>query len=151
MDPNGGDIDLRNMYILLGYEFSMLGDAATLEFTYTPYGDEIELRYVYASEEYPNNISKDDVNLTDGSQMHDLFGIWVDLMPLQPNSPRFNAAIFPAFWGVPQPDNWVTLSTVNQDNRPAYYIQNEDVFPNQPLGTQFDGMTKPKVEFRMQP
>ena len=148
---NGGDPDLHSMYQMLGYEFFQVGDAATISFNYTPYGDEITMQYVFASEEYPNNISKDDVDLTDGSQMHDLFGIWVDMTPLPPPpyNDRFNAAIFPQFWGLIQPDNWVTLSNVNQNVRPAYYLQNEDAFPNTPMGTQYDGMTKPAVEFRL--
>ncbi|MEJ2594627.1 MAG: PKD domain-containing protein [bacterium] len=146
----GGDPDLHSMYQLLGYEFFQVGDNASIEFTYIPYGDEIEMRYVFASEEYPNEISKDDVDLTDGSQMHDLFGIWVDLMPLVPGLDRFNAAIFPDFLGLPVPDNWITLSTINPGEHPQYYItNNDDGFPNQPLGTQFDGLTAPKVELRL--
>ena len=55
------------------------GDVAILQFDYIPYGDEISMRYMFASEEYPNPNDRDnDVDLTDGSQPYDLMGIFIE-------------------------------------------------------------------------
>ncbi len=147
-----GDADLLNMYnIIFGAVGSKdtsivyTGDAAVLEFVYQPYGDEILLDYVFASEEYPSTSVQPstDVDLTDfpnTPQIFDLFGISIEkygfhnLAFMEDDSPPPGSS---------EASRWVTVQNINAGNNSSYYQPN----PNTPplglaLGTQFDGLTK---------
>ena len=156
-----GDPDLLDMYNILFVNIPDLnlrdttidytGDAAALEFVYRPFGDYIELKYVFASEEYPSSSVQPstDVDLTgfngqgSNSQIFDLFAISIEKFgfhnraftaPTLPGGPPFQP---------PEPQRWVTVQHINEGNNESYYQPN----PNTPplglaLGTQFDGLTK---------
>lgn len=150
-----GDLDLLDMYNAifvggLGLKDTALyytGDAAALEFVYRPFGDEITMEYIFASEEYPSSIVQPstDVDLTvftgqpPFDQIFDMFGISVEmnnfhnlaLMHIQNNPPMSEG------------QRWINVHTVNEGTNQTYYQPN----PNYPpfgnvLGTQFDGLTK---------
>ncbi len=145
--PNSqGDPDLKDMYDKLGAgPFEMKGDKAVIEFEYTPYGNSITMRYVYASEEYPNSLDKDDVDLTDGSQLYDLFGVFIDRVGT--SGKRENRAILPLI--LDPPDSWVTLFNVNATNHSQFFTSNETGFPYRPIGFCFDAMTKPMESLKI--
>ena len=147
-----GDQDLLNMYNLLFGAMNLkdtamqyTGDAAVIEFTYKPYGEEIVMDYVFASEEYPWN-KQPDIDLTgfpvSNSQAFDLFAISIE----RPNQFE-NSAILPETApppGTPKPRRWVSVGTVNANTLfSGHFVSNPTPPPNsQPLGTQFDGFTK---------
>lgn len=142
-------MDLRQMYKDLNgdNDFFIIGDVAVLEFDYTPFENMINLRYIFASEEYPNALDKDDVDKTSGGVDFDLFGIFVDLAGSPPPIGKVdNYAILPALIAPDPPDNWVTLQSVNAGSGQAsmFFTSNElDGLQYQPIGFEFDGMTKP--------
>lgn len=113
------------------------GDAAVLEFEYTPYGDQVTMEYVFGSEEYEHKSfpapPPDDVNLQDGpydlDRMFDVFGISISRGPFE------NIAYI-----VP-PETEVNVNSVNE------YSQNSSFYQVNPVGggsfgVQFDGFTK---------
>ena len=150
-----GDPDLLEMYntLFAGLDIrdttiDYTGDAAALEFVYRPFGDYIELKYVFASEEYPSSSVQPstDVDLTNfpyTPQIFDLFAISIEKYgfhnrtftpPTLPGGPPFQP---------PEPQRWVTVQHINEGSNESYYQPN----PNTPplglaLGTQFDGLTK---------
>jgi len=119
------------------------GDAAVIEFEYTPYGEQILLRYVFGSEEYPYvvlpPVPPSDIDYTGLSapysleEMFDIFAIHID----RPNSPYFvNLATTPPIAG----EDDIVVNTVNLDVNSVFFQAN----PGGPdsYGHQFDGITK---------
>jgi len=141
------DVDLRSMYWDLGNPPMQTfgGDAAVLQFDYTPYDNVINLRYVYASEEYPNELDKEDVDLTGGGPQMDIFGVFIERSGFPPPAKVNNRAIMPPFvGGDTSPGNWVTLQSVNADNHSVFFTSNQEgPPPYQAIGMQYDGMTIP--------
>lgn len=146
-----GDPDLLKMYNMifaaLGGKDTLIdytGDAAVIEFIYRPFGEEIILDYVFASEEYPN-VRPPDADLTGFSgsgQIYDLFGISMERSNTFNNlALRIEDAPPP---GTPDPYRWVNVGNINAGNFPSYYQQNPTITvpTGQNLGTQFDGFTK---------
>ncbi|MFA5417345.1 MAG: PKD domain-containing protein [Bacteroidales bacterium] len=148
-----GDTDLLRMYndifkYILGLKDTTLkytGDAAVIEFTYKPYGDEVVLTYVFASEEYPWT-KPQDVDLTGfpntnpPNQMFDLFGI-----SIEQNDAFINRALVPSINNPPPNDilRWVNVWSINSSNNSDFFQSNPTPGPfGQNLGTQFDGLTK---------
>lgn len=142
---DGGDYDLRSMYDDLGVsQLVYRADAAILQFDYTPFDNKINLRYVYASEEYPNPLDRDDVDLI-GETEYDIFGIFIERSG-QPPAPKVNnRAILPPIIAPDPPGNWVTIQTVNADVGQAsmFFTSNQAEFPYSPIGIEYDAMTKP--------
>ncbi len=153
-----GDPDLLTMYntIFAGLRMrdttiDYTGDAAALEFLYRPFGDQITMEYVFASEEYPSTgvQPSTDVDLTDfdtippNEQIFDLFGISVRkygfhnlafTAPTDSGGPPFNP---------PEPKRWITVQHVNEGSSSSYYQPNPRDPPfGSDLGTQYDGLTK---------
>lgn len=150
---HSGDEDLLDMYNTIftgtgGKDTTIFytGDAAALEFVYRPFGDYIDLDYIFASEEYPSTSVQPstDVDLTgfDGTnQIFDLFGISIkagqgfqNLAFTDPTEPG---------GGPPEEQRWVTVQHINGNTNSSYYQPNPNTPPlGLPLGTQYDGLTK---------
>ncbi|MCF6343002.1 MAG: choice-of-anchor L domain-containing protein, partial [Bacteroidales bacterium] len=93
--PPSGDSSIWRLYRdiyknmdIFNIPFDTLGDAAVLEFWYTPYSNLIQLTYIFASEEYPSpkfGPDKPDVDLTGfagpSDQMFDMMGIFITNRP----------------------------------------------------------------------
>lgn len=155
-DPQSGDDDLLKMYNIIftgmGGKDTLInytGDAAALEFSYQPYGDQIMLDYVFASEEYPssNFPANKDVNLTgfngqgSNSQIFDLFGISIEKLNFKNLAFMMEDSPTPT----PEANRWITVQSVNEGSNSSYYSPNPFTPPfGQPvvLGTQFDALTK---------
>ncbi len=118
------------------------GDAAVIEFNYIPYGDEIKLRYVFGSEEYPYLRfplpPSSDIDFTGLSppysldSMFDIFAIQID----RPGRPPVNLAVLPEIAGGED----VVVNTVNVDTNYSFFVPNPGGMNS--LGVQFDGFTK---------
>ncbi|MFK5854977.1 MAG: PKD domain-containing protein, partial [Bacteroidota bacterium] len=149
-----GDLDLLGMYNTIfgamGGKDTLIhytGDAAALEFVYIPFGDQLTMDYVFASEEYPSTsfqtgpADQDMTDFPNTPQIFDLFAISIE------NNPSFRNRAFtdPTLigGGPPEPQRWVTVQHINENSSSSYFQPN----PNAPplglaLGTQFDGLTK---------
>ena len=149
-----GDPDLLNMYNTLfagigGRDTTIYytGDAAVLEFIYRPYGDQILMDYVFASEEYPSARFQpgEDVDLTDfpnTPQVFDLFGISIEKFGF--NNLAFMMEDSPD--PTPEESRWVHVQNVNASTNSSYFQPNPVDPPLGPMidyGTQYDGYTKP--------
>ncbi len=144
---HSGDEDLLSMYKTLGIDTAIFytGDAAAIEFVYHPFGDRIEMDYVFASEEYPSSgvQPSTDVDLTDfpnTPQVFDLFAISIKKFGFQ--NLAFTAPTLPGGppFQPPEPERWVNVKHINSNSNPSYYKPNPNFGLS--LGTQFDGMTK---------
>ena len=127
--------------------FDTLGDAAVLEFWYKPYGKEINLTYVFGSDEYPSSKFSDpdpDVDLTGytgiSSQMMDFMGVFITN---RPNTDTTNLALIVG--PDPPPPNtppaWVNVYEINANKNSALFLPNPGSDDTN-LGTEFDGLTK---------
>lgn len=151
-DPlnSSGDPDLLTMYNTIfngsgGKDTTIFytGDAAVIEFTYQPYGDEIVLEYVFASEEYPSAgvqpLTDEDLTGFNGSnQIFDLMGISMEKFGF--HNLAFTDPTDPG-GGPPEPRRWVTVQHINANSSPSYFQPNPSL-GGVGLGTQFDGLTK---------
>ena len=148
-----GDEDLLGMYNKIfvnamgGKDTAIqyTGDAAVIEFTYRPFGEEIVLDYGFASEEYPYNRNPD-VDLTGfsyqpGQQIFDLMAISIELS----NTFKNSALVPDDLPGPPDPElqYWVHVGNINAQKNSSYYIQNPTIVVpvGEDLGTQYDGFT----------
>ncbi len=152
--PPSGDSSIWKMYrdlyaqidnsIVIPYD--TLGDAAVLEFWYKPYGDEIILKYIFASDEYRSLKfdAAEDVALEGfampGNQMFDLMGIFIT------NHPDIDSTNLAQIYAPdpPPPDDpppWTSVYNINANKNVQLFVPNptpEDVN----LGTEFDGLTR---------
>ena len=108
-------------------------DAAVLEFDFIAGGDQVEFRYVWSSEEYPEYVF---------SSFNDVFGFFLSGPGI--NGPYTNNAVNIAL--VPGTNLPVTIDNVNNGNggfgpctNCQYYVNND--FNPSPLSVQFDGFT----------
>ena len=118
-----GDADLQ---ALLPANSTATMDAADLEFDFVPVGNSVNFKYVFASDEYNEEVGFFD----------DVFGLFVN---------GANAALLPGT------NTAVSVNTVNDgDSRdssipisnPQFFINNDFQFPTAaPLDTEMDGMT----------
>ncbi|MDP5183873.1 choice-of-anchor L domain-containing protein [Blastococcus sp. BMG 814] len=92
-------------------------DAAYYEVTLVPTGDTLHVRYVFASEEYPEYV---------GSSFNDVMGVFVD---------GVNCATVPGT-GLP-----VAVNTVNDHTNANYYVDNSTGAAG--YSTSMDGLTVP--------
>ncbi|SKC75840.1 choice-of-anchor L domain-containing protein [Krasilnikoviella flava] len=92
-------------------------DAAAYRVRLVPTGDTLRVRYVFASEEYPEFV---------GSRFNDAMGVFVDGQ---------NCATVP---GTTSP---VSVATVNADTNAQYFVDNAAGAPG--YDTAFDGLTVP--------
>jgi len=146
--PGDSDLD-KMMEDIIGEPFPIFpppnppltGDAAVLEFEYTPYGEQITMAYVFGSEEYEYRVPlgsapPDDANLQDITpsldEMYDVFGISIE----RASRPFQNLAYY-------EPGKVdVNIQSVNENNASHLYEINWG-YPNGSLkGVQFDGFTK---------
>jgi trimeric autotransporter adhesin len=119
----GGDTDLQS---LLPPNAPATTDAAVLEFDFVPVGDTLDFKYVFASDEYTEEVGFYD----------DVFGFFVN---------GANAALIP---GTTTP---VSVNTINNGNsqdsaipisNPQYFIDNDIQYPSTaPINTEMDGLT----------
>lgn len=94
-------------------------DAAWIEFEVTAESDSLKFRFVFASEEYPENINKN---------FNDIFGLFIS----GPSIAGFqNLAL------IPNTNTPVSIKTVNNLNNSQYYIDNTNG-----QTVEFDGFTK---------
>ncbi len=118
-----GDTDLQ---ALLGPSGAATTDAAVLEFDFVPVGNTLNFKYVFASDEYTEEVGFFD----------DVFGFFVN---------GTNAALVP---GTATP---VSVNTINNGNsqdpsipvtNPQYFIDNDIQYPSTAsLNTEMDGLT----------
>ena len=118
-----GDTDLQS---LLPANSSATMDAADLEFDFVPAGNTVNFKYVFASDEYNEEVGF----------FNDVFGFFVN---------GANAAL------IPGSSTAVSINTVNNGNsqdpdipvsNPQFFISNDFQFPTvAPLDTEMDGMT----------
>lgn len=92
-------------------------DAAAYQVTLVPAGDTLHVRYVFASEEYPEYVN---------SSYNDVMAVLVD---------GVNCALVP---GTAQP---VAINTVNAGSNPAFYVDNTAGAAG--YATSMDGLTVP--------
>ena len=90
-------------------------DATILEFDFEVPGDELNIQFVFASEEYNEYV---------GSEYNDVFGFYVD---------GTNIAF------VPTSNDPVTINTINNSSNSGYYVDNER--PNDSYDFEADGFT----------
>jgi hypothetical protein len=118
-----GDTDLQS---LLPANSAATMDAADLEFDFVPTGNSVNFRYVFASDEYNEEVGF----------FNDVFGFFVN---------GTNAAL------IPGTTTAVSINTVNNGNsqdsaipvsNPQFFVNNDFQFPTAaPLDTEMDGMT----------
>ncbi len=101
-------------------------DAAVLNITFTPTSPDLQINYVFASEEYQEFVD---------SQFNDVFAFWVNGVALANNC----ATVADPGGRVP-----VTINTINHLRNTQIYVDNP-----QPgtFDTQFDGFTQPLTCF----
>ncbi len=94
-------------------------DAAWIEFEVTPESDSLKFRFVFASEEYPENVNKN---------FNDVFGLFITGQGI---TGQQNLAV------LPNTNTPISINTVNAQLNNQYYIDNTN-------GTtvEFDGFTK---------
>lgn len=117
---NGGGSDPQ----LASIATAAVNDAARIQFDFTPAGDTLKFRYIFASEEYPEFV---------GSTFNDVFGFFLTgPNPLGGNYNNTNIALIP---GTATP---VAINNVNAGSNAQYFVVNTN-------GTQFryDGYTVP--------
>jgi gliding motility-associated-like protein len=109
-----GDADLQ----LLSPNFPTY-DATWITFTFTPQANQVKFRFVFASEEYPENINKN---------YNDVFGFFITGPGFTGNQ---NIAL------IPSTTDPISIQTINANTNSSYYIDNSN-------GTsiQFDAFTK---------
>lgn len=90
-------------------------DAIILEFDFIAQGDSMEFRYIFGSEEYPDYID---------FGVNDVFGYFLSGPGI--NGPYTNNAINLAT--VPGTNTPVSINTINSDDNPAYYTDNQNDF-----------------------
>ena len=129
-NQSGAGVD--NNFPGFGLLTSLIGgtptfNASVLQFDFVPYSDEVEFRYVFGSEEYPEYV---------GSQFNDVFAFYISgpgIAGLQ------NIALLPN-------GQAVTINNVNSGSNPAFYVNNGDG-SNAPYNSsanfiQYDGFTE---------
>lgn len=104
---------------LSSYSGSSTYDAASYKVTLIPTGSTLHVKYVFASEEYPEYV---------GSRFNDVMAIFVN---------GNNCAL------VPGTNSPVSINTVNQYTNSAYYVDNSTGASG--YSTSYDGLTKPLV------
>jgi hypothetical protein len=106
-----GDVDLNNL------SSAPTVDAAALQITFVPQGDTVTFQYVFASEEYSENV---------GTDFNDVFAFYVN---------GRNYALLPD--GEP-----VSINSVNENINSELYISNESSVPIEQIDLELDGMTR---------
>lgn len=109
-----GDADLQ----LLSPNFPTY-DATWITFYFTPQANQIKFRFVFASEEYPENINKN---------YNDVFGFFITGPGFTGNQ---NIAL------IPSTTDPISIQTINANTNSSYYIDNSNG-----TSTQFDAFTK---------
>jgi hypothetical protein len=117
-----GDPDLT----LLADENSL--DASIMEFSFVSATGYFSINYVFASEEYPENVN---------IEWNDVFGIFLSGPGI--TGPFSNNAINIAL--IPGTDEPVSINTVNGTSHPEYYVANWNPVQNNAI--QYDGYTVP--------
>ena len=97
----GGDIDLNSI------ASGITVDAASLQFDFIPVTNSIKLRFVFASEEYPEFV---------GQSYNDAFGFFVSGPGIAGTK---NIALVPGTSGTP-----VAINSINAFNNSALYVDN---------------------------
>jgi gliding motility-associated-like protein len=127
--PDAHDADLAQ---LAGRPLNQTLDAVVLEFDFIPEGDSIAFRYVFASEEYPDDF------ISGNQEINDVFGFFI-------NGPgiagKKNIAVLSD--GVTE----VSATTVNPNTNSNLYISNGNGLPGDPQFTNqmvvnYDGFTR---------
>ena len=103
-----GDSDLAS---LLNDPFAVVRNVAILEFDFTPVGNVVEFKYIFASQEYPNFVH---------SKFNDVFGFFIN----EVSTPgiKKNIAVLPT---TNTTTNVVSINNVNN----GYKLNNEDFTP----------------------
>ena len=126
----GAGID--NNYPGFGLLTNLIGgtptfNAAILQFDFVPYSDEVEFRYVFGSEEYPEYV---------GSEFNDVFAFYISgpgIAGLQ------NIALLPN-------GQAVTINNVNAGSNAAFFVNNgngsQAPYNGSATYIQYDGFTK---------
>ena len=134
VESTNSDIDLHQIS-----GPGIIVDAAVLEFDFVSTGDLAEFEFVFASEEYPEEV---------GSPFNDAFGFFVSGPGI--NGPYSNNSENIAL--VPGTNTPISINTVNQISNTSYYIAN--YFVNQGYITEdiaqliYDGYTQTiKLQF----
>lgn len=109
-----GDADLQ----LLSPNFPTF-DATWISFTFSPQANQIKFRFVFASEEYPESITKN---------FNDVFGFFI-------SGPGFTGAQNIAL--IPSTNDPISIQTINANTNSSYYIDNTNG-----ASVQFDAFTK---------
>ena len=109
-------------------------DAAGIEFDFIPFGDQVEFRYVFASEEYCEFV---------GSEFNDLFGFFVSGPDIE--GEFFNQAINVAT--LPNTDEYVSINTVNHDQNSDNYVKNELLEDINNCGIDFDAKYLEEIQY----
>ncbi|BEL04337.1 hypothetical protein Q0Z83_025280 [Actinoplanes sichuanensis] len=104
---------------LSSYSGQQTYDAASYRVTLVPTGSTLNVKYVFASEEYPEYV---------GSRFNDVMAIFVN---------GTNCAL------VPGTDSPVSINTVNHHTNSAYYVDNSAGASG--YSTSYDGLTTPLV------
>lgn len=124
-NPVGGDPDLYAIANLAGTTFPV-NDNAILEFDFVPTGDSLEIRFVFASNEYPSFTC---------SQYNDPFGFFISGPGL--NGPFTNNAENVAL--IPGTNIPITINSVNQGYPSGTYDAQNclDINPNYVTDSQY--------------
>jgi hypothetical protein len=118
-----GDPDLDNL--LVGDIISL--DASVLEFDFIPSSDTILLRYVFASEEYPDFVT---------SSYNDIFAFMVSgPNPLGGTYDKYNIAL------IPGTEQAVSIHNVNGTTNQEYYRSNHNASIEFPINVNYNGFT----------
>lgn len=111
-----GDSQLDSLYK------TVTNDACAIEFDFIPACETFEIKYAFASEEYPESV---------GKEFNDVFAFFI-------SGPGINGKQNIAT--VPGTTNYVSINTINAGKNANYYVPNVG---GQTI--QYDGFTKPMV------
>lgn len=113
--------------LLSGIGGAQTYNAAILQFDFVPYSDEVEFRYVFGSEEYPEYV---------GSTFNDAFAFYISGPGITGNQ---NMALLPS-------GQTVTINNVNAGLNAAFFVNNgngtQAPFNGSANYIQYDGFTK---------
>jgi len=141
--PGDADLNLMYRFITPPQKPDSTSDAAVLSFKFKPFYGNINLGYVFASEEYPYAGERPigpDIDLTgENDYFYDVFGIFVSSTGGPFSNQSKNMAIIPSSGGTGE--EWVLIRTINPRANIPLYRPNLD--PPFGLTTEFDGLTVP--------